>query len=196
MNFKTEIEKMRNEFEKNRPANLKLHRPWWMFADDELSKIYSEKETLLKQGTVYYSCLVQANVKLFEKFPPFDYPAQIIYSDSTDIDENPLLFKETIEEIYSYKYSDRNPPSEWAEIVENIRNEKERIAFSIDCASNDKKVTAKMQVIMVYRKHLPTRILQGRIIPVIACPDLCDSVLILPSEYWTDEFKLNWLTVL
>jgi len=124
LDFKLEIEKMRKFFEDNRPDTLRLHRPWWMFADDELSKIYIDKKFLLEQGKIYYSYLLQANVKLFQKFPPFDYPAQIVYSTAPDVDENPLLLKDTIEEIYSYKYSNKNPPKEWVKIVEILETKK------------------------------------------------------------------------
>ncbi len=196
MNFRLEIEKMRNNFEHNRPKDMRLHRPWWMFADEELSKIYTEKKMLFEKGQVYYSCILQANIKLFRKFPPFDYPAQIVYSTSLKADENPLLLRETIDEIYSYKYSDEVPPAQWAEIVDNIRNEKDRTAFTIECGEGDSEIKAKMQTIMVFRKHLPTGILQGRVLPVIACPDVCDSAIVLPSEYWSEDFKLAWLTQL
>jgi hypothetical protein len=196
VNFKLEIERMRECFEHNRPVKFRLPRPWWMFADDELSKIYTDKEILLEHGKIYYSYLLQANVKLFQKFPPFDYPAQIVYSTASDIDNNPLLLKDTIEEIYSYKYSNEDPPNKLVEIVENIRNEKDRTAFSVECQTDSTKLVAKMQTIMVYRKHLPMRILMGSILPVIACPEECDSVIILPSEYWSNEFKESWLTEL
>ncbi len=194
MDFKLEIEKMRNCFEHNRPNKISLHRPWWMFADEELSKIYKEKRILLEKGNVYYSCLMQANIKLFSKFPPFDYPAQIVFSAEKEVDENPLLLRETIEKLYSYKYNGDTPPNEWNEIVENIKNEKDRTALSFECCSGDIKIMAKMQTIMVFRKHLPTGILEGSVLPIIACPEVCDSVLILPSKYWSEEFKEYWLT--
>lgn len=126
MDFKLQISLMREHFGQHRSDKLKLHRPWWMFADEELSKVYAEKETLLEQGSVYYACLLQANNNLFRKFPPFDYPAQIIYSTDSQADENPLILKGTAEELYSYKYIDMTPPDEWAEIVANIKDERER----------------------------------------------------------------------
>ena len=194
VNFKREIEKMRDNFEQARYSNMRLHRPWWMFADEELSKIYTEKRMLLEQGNVYYSCLLQANVKLYRKFPPFDYPAQIVFSTSSALDEDPLILKDMTEKLYSYKYSDERPPKEWSKIVENIKNEKDRTAFSIEYDLSDAKLMAKIQTIMVFRKHLPTRVLEGSVIPVIACPEVCNSVLILPSTYWSNEFKESWLT--
>ncbi|MBQ8001525.1 MAG: hypothetical protein IJ298_10090 [Ruminococcus sp.] len=192
MNFKLSIERMRDNFYNSRPDNIHLHRPWWMFVDDELSKIYKDKKVLLQQGKVYYACLMQANTKLFQKFPPFDYPAQIVYSTSFEVDENPLLLKDTIEEIYSYKYSDENPPEQWKDIVENIRNEKDRSILSFACSYDNARIDARMQTLMIFRKHLPTGILSGNVLPIIACPDACDSVIVLPSEYWSDEFKEFW----
>lgn len=192
--YKLQIEKMRENYNQNPPDKLKLHRPWWMFADDELSKIYNEKEILLNEGRIYYSYLLQANVKLFQSFPPFNYPAQIVYSVDPIIDENPLMLKNTVERVYSYKYSADTPPEEWAEMVANIKDERDRTSFFFDCVSESHTIKAKMQTLMVYRKHLPTRILQGHVLPIIACPDICDSVLILPQEYWSKEFTMQWLT--
>lgn len=37
-------------------------------------------------------------------------------------------------------------------------------------------------------------VLRGSVLPIIACPDVCDSVLIFPSEYWSEEFKTGWGT--
>lgn len=194
MNYKQEIEKMRECFEQNRPGKMHLHRPWWMFADEELSKLYTEKKVLLEQGKVYYACLLQANEKLFRKFPPFDYPAQIIYATSAVTEENPLALGDMAEALFSYKYSKKTPPEEWREIVENIKNEKDRMAFSVAGRSGDAEFEAKIRTIMVFRKHLPTRVIKSGVIPVIACPEMCDSVLILPSQYWSEEFKEDWLS--
>lgn len=188
-----ELDKMRENFAQKRPRRMHLHRPWWMFADEELSKLYGEKAMLLAEGKVYYASLLQANVKLFSRFPPFDYPAQIIYSASAAIDEEPVALGALAEKLYSYKYSKAAPPEEWREIVENIRNEKDRTAFCIEGSLENTRFTAKIQTIMVFRKHLPTRILRSGVIPVIACPGKCDSVLILPSEYWTRAFREAWL---
>ena len=95
--------------------------------------------------------------------------------------------------LFSYKYSKNAPPEDWREIVENIRNEKDRTAFCIEGCVVDTRFTAKIQTIMVFRKHLPTHTLKSGVIPVIACPEKCDSVLILPSEYWTRAFREAWL---
>lgn len=193
MDYKLELEKMRESFEKNRPGRMHLHRPWWMFVDEELSKLYTEKVTLLEQGKVYYASLLQANVKLFSRFPPFDYPAQIIYSASAVVEEAPAALGALAETLFSYKYSKAAPPEEWREIVENIQNEKDRTAFCIEGSLENTRFTAKIQTIMVFRKHLPTRILKSGVIPVIACPEKCDSALILPAEYWTRGFREAWL---
>lgn len=193
MDFKLEIEKMRACFDLHRNDQMRLHRPWWMFADEELSKIYQDKSVLLEKGQIYYACLLQANTKLYQKFPPFDYPAQIVFSVSPYMDEGPFILMDLVEELYSYKYSDEAPPKEWTEIVENIRNEKDRTSFSVTYRWQDAEFAAKMQTIMVFRKHLPTGILKGSILPVIACPEACDSVLVLPSKYWSTEFTQAWL---
>ena len=192
MDFKLEIQNMRNCFEHHRNDQIRVHRPWWMFADEELSTLYSDKTTLLQQGKVYYACLLQANTKLFQKFPPFDYPAQIVFSTSPVMDENPYVLMDVVDKLYSYKYSDKAPPTEWIEIVENIRDEKDRTSFSFSCCSHGTEFVAKMQTIMIFRKHLPTGILKSGILPVIACPEVCGSALVLPSEYWSGEFTEVW----
>ncbi len=194
IDYYSQLKKMREYYNAKRPEKLKLHRPWWIFADEELSKIYRETDLLLNKGQVYYAYLLQANSNLFKSFPPFDYPAQIVYSTDLAVDKNPLLLADTVEQIYSYKYSTDTPPEEIANIVSNIQDEKDSTPFFLDCVSGNCKVRAKMQVVMVYRKHLPSGILHSSVFPIIAAPDICDSVLILPKAYWTKEFEAYWLS--
>ena len=110
----------------------------------------------------------------------------IVYANNLDKDNNASfnLDKKTGKIILSKNNK----------IVENIRNEKDRTAFSVECKTDSTKLTAKMQTIMVYRKHLPTRTLIGSVLPIIACPEECDSVIILPSNYWSNDFKESWIT--
>lgn len=114
------------------------------------------------------------------------------FSTLSDLNENPFFLKDMADRLYSYKCSDEAPPNEWIDIVANMKNEKDRTAFSVECCLNDAAFTAKIQTIMVFRKHLPNRILESNIIPVIAYPEACESVLILPSKYWSTEFKEFW----
>lgn len=39
------------------------------------------------------------------------------------------------------------------------------------------------------RENCPGNCLQGRVYPIIAAPEISDSVLILPQKYWTEEFR-------
>lgn len=192
MNYQAELEKMRANYAKNPLKDINLHRPWWILYDDEMARIYEEKKKLVQYGQIYYAHLVQANNHLFRAFPPFDYPAQLLYSTDPAIECDPLLLQEVSLALYSYKNSDEKPPEEWKEMVRVIEDERDRTVFSFDCPMKSGTFWATMQPMMVFRRHLPGRVLKGGLLPILACPAKCQSILILPKEYWTENFTNAW----
>lgn len=192
MDFKCELEEMRTKYTANPPKDFKIHRPWWMENNDGLAKLYIEKNILLKYGKVYWAHLVQANSILFKKMPPIDCPATIVYSTDIGIDKNPILLQKLAENIYFYKNSEQEPPKEWKKMVECIKDEEDRQPFSFNSTVDGYTFKTEMRALMIFRKHIPKRVLTDSIFPIIAAPGRCESVLILPSKYWGEKFKTAW----
>ncbi len=46
----------------------------------------------------------------------------------------------------------------------------------------------RMTDIMVIKDHLPEYQFSSPVYPILAVPEKCDAVIILPKEYWTEEF--------
>ncbi len=201
MNFKNELEEMRKNFSEKPMRFCSLPKLDWLKKTDDLYSIYKDKKILLTQGQIYYAQLIQANSLLFKSIPQFDCPASFIYSTDSIMEENPLIMQDIASSIYYYKDKPiEEIPVEslsetFIEIVRVIRDEYDRskIPFSIsyDDGSN---IDMIFQSLIVFRKHLPfpKRTLKGSVIPIIACPDKCFSIMILPKKYWSKNFMRAW----
>ena len=182
INFKSELEAMRSNYKKNKQGIGNLHKPSWLDSDDTLCKIYEELPALEVMGEIHYAALVQANKILFNFFPHFDCPANVIFNTDEDYNENPLELTKFAHSLYSYKGTD-NAPEHIKKITDSITDEFERL-YNIKWADCNTYFTT----IMVYRKLLPGRKLIGSVFPILTNPENLQSTVILPKKYWTRAF--------
>lgn len=195
MDFFKELNEMRQKYTKKPPKNEKLPRPEWLTPEDGLYSVYEEKEQLFHKGQIYYGYIVQANIGLFSFFPHSDLPANIIYSTEEVIARDPMLMKRMGQYLFHFKKEQEHSNSEYKEILNVIRDELDRSSFKFKpLRAEELGEEMYFTSIMVFRKHLPCRVLKGGIVPIIAAPDKCRSVMILPKKYWTKNFKRAWLT--
>lgn len=194
MDFKKEIEEMREKFMQKPLKRIKLPRPAWLTEYDGLSSIFTEKETLISEGSICYGCIVQANELLFKRFPNYDCPAEVIYSENPEIDEEPGILFGLAREIYSYKNKPLDEvPAGLRELVRVTTDEYDRSSFCGTISDDDgNKLNFGLTSLMIFRKHIPKHKLCGSVIPIIAAPGKCCSVMVLPQEYWSEEFKKAW----
>ena len=159
-------------------------------SDDRFQAIFRDQEMLLRNGTVVWACIVQANSALFED-DTGDCPAAVVFS----LDQH---FESAVEELcvigstlYSQK-GRRRPTPELAEFARVITNEYEA-PMNVPVPLS---MTANRQVfyttIMVYRKHLPVPRLVGGWFPLLASPDRTTASMIVPSEYWCSALVALW----
>ena len=188
-----ELSQMRKNY-KNKPlSDIKLCHPKWLDSQDPMFKIYDEKSTLLQKGEIIYASILQANNFLFKNFPPFNCPAQILYSKDLYFVENPERLHIIASKIYSYKGQEPDSvPNEWKEVVSVITDELDRSDFTFSAEIENRSVEYSMIPIMAFRKLLPKRRLCGNIIPILTA-DECEQVLILPKQYWSKRFKELWV---
>lgn len=206
MNFYDELAQMRRNLESARPVkrpDLKVED--WLLKDP-MGAVYKEAETLLNSGQVCYAGIVQANKLLFKKgliFSP-DCPAAFVYSDNEFINANPFLLEDIAHYIYSFKGIPDSAPEELREIVRVVADEYERM-FNVPVPVKAVPFEGKEQVAaeyyenaevlfttaFVFRKYVPGKALKGRVVPVLAKPGECKSIMILPGNYWTDSFIQN-----
>lgn len=70
-------------FYENRALFLEKSRlkgpSWIKGSTDPLGLIYSMQEDFFRKGELYFGCIVQANVKLYNKWGITDCPASVLY---------------------------------------------------------------------------------------------------------------------
>ena len=193
MDFYAQLEQMRANYAANPKKNEFLMRPSWMGLGDELGVIYKEKKQLLTEGVVCYAAVVQANDILF-RWAFGDLPANLIYSTDEAVCRDPELLYKLAQQLFSYKDVPlEQVPESWREIARVITDERDRSSFAFRAMTTDGfAVNTYFNANMIFRKHLPGMVLRSGLLPVLACPGKCTSVLVLPKQYWTDEFKEAW----
>lgn len=196
MDFKKELDEMRQRYKENPLKPMKLTRPSWLDEKDGLRFIYTEQEKLFSEGNIYYASLIQANSILFKFLPQWDCPATLIYSPNSEIDENPDILSELAKTIFYFKNMPENEiPVQYREFARVITDETNRSSYygPVSDFLEETEIDVGFTSLMVFRKHLPKRKLCGRILPLIASPESCKSVMILPKQYWSENFKNAWI---
>ena len=184
IDFQKELDTTRQNFIKAGRRIGLLPRPDWLDSDDTLSRIYDELSELEATGEIHYGALVQANEYLFNEHPAYNLPANIVFSANTYYEQNPGELREVASEIFDHKGLD-NAPEHLRQVVDAVTDEYERL-YNIRLPMHERPESF-FTTIIVFRKHLPGRKLQGSIFPVLTNPDKLKSTLILPMRYWTDE---------
>ena len=193
MDLYNELKAMQSNYNERRLKNIILKRPEWLRSSDPMSYIFKEKKDLLKNGTVCYAHIVQANTILFDWLPHTDHPAHIVYSTDPYIEENSDILEEAAHAIYQYKDVPLDAvPEEWRELARVVTDERDRSGFTLSTERGGHTVKIDFLPTMIFRKLLPRRKLCGSLLPIITSPD-CDSVMVLPKRYWTKEFRASWI---
>lgn len=195
MDFKKEIQEMRERYIQNPLKPMELPRPSWLDEKDGLRFIYTEQGTLFSEGIICYGSIVQANSILFKSFPPFNCPATLIYSINPEIEENLYILHDIAHEIFSYKDMPSDEvPSELRELARVITDELDRSSFYGTLSDdNGNEINLGFKSLMVFRKHLPKKKLCGSTLPLIVAPEKCNSIMILPEKYWSENFRQAWI---
>lgn len=193
MNYYHELLSMRKRFNMFRMCGA-LPRPRWMKDDDKLSRIYAERKTLFKYGTVYYARIVQANTILFSTANMSDSVADIVFSYDARLEKEPEILDKYAKYIYHYKEASENLcPEDILPAIKAVRDEycRDEAQFH-GILDSEKDILFCMAPVIVFRKHLPLSVLKGGIIPILAAPEHCKSIMILPYKYWSRDFINDW----
>jgi len=189
MNYAAELDRMRKRYAAF-PMKEKLIRPDWLKAEDRLNVIYEEERRLFSEGTVHYGCIVQANVILFKAFPRDNCPAEFVFSADKTMDDKTEVLSEIAQYIYSCKNNyDFPPPEKYKDIVRAVRDEYDRSSFSFEISAPKAEICFISTI--VFRSHIPTGVLKGRIIPLLVHPDR-KTAIILPQRYWSLAMRVKY----
>lgn len=156
--------------------------------DTRYDKLYTNQLNLYKHGRVVWGHLVQANGELFSKGRR-NLPAAFIYSLDPIVDSHPDILAKAATILFETKGDiSRNERTEFAKISYILTDERIHVWKLPVPLSATEGVQCYYLSNMVFRKHLPGRMLNGNLFPFLVCPEKTDVGFILPSRLWSKEF--------
>jgi len=159
-------------------------RPSWMslFGKNDLGWFISAEKDLKRNGIGVPGTIVQANEQLFSP-GDHDHPAELLFSLSPGVDVSALW--RLAHEIYALKGKAAADPEE-AFFSRYLADELERVRGVKIPARLSLVEQAFVSTTIIYRAHLPGRILKPAIYPVLVSP-VSFVAMVLPNKYWTRE---------
>ena len=172
---------------------LSLLRPSWLTERDGLARIFREKDDIYKYGNVYYACIVQANNNLYRTDNRLNCPANLLYTLEPSGECNIGLLKETAKTLNGIrKYEKSDIPEHMRELISVMTDDHDRSQFIFTAGKGDEKLRMIYACTLIFREDLPLGVLKNDIIPVLAAPEHCTSILTLPKKYWSEGFIEFW----
>ena len=194
LDLQQELQIMRLNYINKPLKRLRLRKPSWLAVTDRLSIVFREKETLLREGKIYYAHVVQANEMLFMRDKARnDCPANFIYSADGAVNDDPAKLASLAHTLFSYKGKNLDDvPPEWQRMAGILTDEFSREGHRFTIQTESGPAQMNFVCVLVFREMLPKRTLLSSLVPVIAAPEKCESILILPKKYWTKNFTAAW----
>ncbi len=194
MDYKKLIEEIRNNYKKNPLNDFDVSNPRWVDGT-QISHIYFDKQKLAKRGKIVYGSIIQAHENIFRLTPERDdHCAAILYSMDPYYDEHPEELQKLSKLFGSYKNRVDETPEDIRHFIEIITDEYD-YALSLELP---KRLTPNGKVyyssIMIWRKHLIDKYLKVFLVPIFANPDEVKSCIIVPKEYWCNDYKQYYNT--
>lgn len=197
--FKNHLDVMRANYRENIITSKALPKPLWLqlHNEDKLNVIFRDKDIVFQNGQIYYAYLVQANEILFDKNNKANAPAHVLYSTHPIVEKYPEFLENLGSEMFYYKGKpEEEIPKTLRNVVRIITDEYDRSSVNFNLKlpnpENPDEIIENVDVhfcpVMVFRKDIPNRVLQGSFLPVLVAPNHSPAVLILPKEYWTAPF--------
>ena len=170
--------------------------PTWHKAD-LLKRVVADRPLLLERGTVAPGVLIQANSHLWSPGAD-DSAALALWSDDARLETDLLKLRELALELVDLK---GKIPERDAQAAAQIAPAMMPFARNIT-DEGARPLNARLpgdwglaganfylSALLVWRAHLPTHYLTGRIVPMLVLPEQTDAAMILPAMFWSDELK-------
>ncbi|UOD31301.1 hypothetical protein INH39_06190 [Massilia violaceinigra] len=162
--------------------------PGWLAADP-LGVILEGQLDLLAEGTVVWGAMVQANTLLFA--PGLDdCPGDLLYSRDPHFDSRPQALKRIARAVSAHK--SETAAGAFRIIGRNLAAETVR-SFDLPVPDLLTDQEVLMSSYMMFRKHLPGRILGGGGFPVLIHHEV-RAVMIVPDWFWPPHLLKMWNT--
>jgi hypothetical protein len=176
----------------NRMTYDHIPMPLWLRLNpvDKLKTLFRHSRELLRNGTVVWGHIVQANNLMFEKGLA-NCPGDVVYSLVDAHQTDPGYLQDVAGMLFSLKGTKPDNP-ELAPIANNLTNEMIRVYGLKVPAIISPEIRCMMTTVFLVRKHLPDRRLRSMFLPLIVNPKEPHVAMPLPVRYWPEELIRIW----
>ncbi|MFO0695559.1 MAG: hypothetical protein U0230_18505 [Polyangiales bacterium] len=176
----------------DRLTYLRIPTPQWVSGnpDEALATFFERAPSTLRDGTVVWGVIVQANTLLFEP-GDIDCPAEVVFSLAPAEKAPRSELRRIAAALFELKGTRPRDPGE-LRIAEHLTNELTRV-FGLEVPSSiSPTIPCQLSTLMVTRKHLPDGYLRSTYLPVVISPDDPRLAVPLPSRYWPAPLAASW----
>ena len=198
--FEEELEYMKARREK-RPMkkfshSLETHK--YLFkkgldANDpnQLAGVAKEYDTLVNEGEIYFSVFAAVKRELYRSIPARDGSGYILYGTDPFLMTHLKVVEKVADEILEWSEAPEHAPEyihEAAKAIEQDDIHTLNLPIKYYSAKYGRAFDLIFTSVPIFRKNLPGRKVDGRILPIIAKPDTCKNAYILPKKYWSKRY--------
>lgn len=173
-----------------RLAHFRVRRPRWCQIDNGLYQYFMNRDHLIREGTVVWAHLIQANELLFRDGWD-DCPALVVYCLDPNERDLPGKLQEIASRVFSLRYKKPEDIS-LQPIAASITDEYSMVLGFPIPDSISQGVPSAMSAVYVQRKHLPNRKISKGLFPIVLSQTNPRIVMILPCRYWPKPLRTLW----
>ena len=175
----------------SRLSYLKVQTPDWVpaYPDEKLGVFFQQLKNVLRDGTVVWGQIIQANGQLFSDGDE-DCPGELLYSleDSRRVDVEYL--KGLAHKLYSLKGTTPDH-DELAGIADYLTDEMIRVYGLVVPRILSPNLKCHISTTYFIRKYLPEKKLCSTLLPIIVNPTDPMVAVPLPERFWPKEL-IDW----
>ncbi len=174
----------------DRLSYLNPRTPMWCTPSDPLTKYVKDRGMLLKEGTIVWGALVQANTLMFQP-GTHDHAGEVLFSVEPERVVDPLQLSRVAHRVFGLKGVQQSEPA-LARIAEHLGEEYAR-AFGLEVPKSlSPEIPSAISTVLLHRKHLPSGYLKRSIFPILVLVPDPWLAMVLPSRYWPTELTKWW----
>ena len=168
------------------------HRIWTPFGavDPGFRRLWRDQRKLLDHGRIVWGHVVQASLFVYESGRR-DGGAIAIYSLDPKADAEPSALAQTAMALDALRDHPPDDP-DLVPFADLLNDEHEAPLRRPVPPQINHGLESVLTTLYLYREHLPSRVLRGRLLPLIACPEQTPALMVLPHWHWPWQFKASW----
>ena len=158
---------------------------------NQLAGVANEFHTLATEGEVYFAVFAAVRRDLYRAVPARDGAAYILYGTDPFLLTHLRVVEDVADEILEWAEAPEHAPEyikEAAKAIETDNIHTLNLPIKYYSEEHGREFDLIFTSVPIFRRDLPGRKVDGRIVPIIAKPDTCQNVYILPKKYWSTRY--------